>query len=73
MRPKLNPATKQAYLPNASLSGKKFADIAKPGGIVAYYESKPANDMRAVLYLDGKVERIVETKWAELKKASDIP
>jgi hypothetical protein len=67
-----NPDTQQAYLPNASLSGKKFADIAKPGEIVAYYESKPANDMRAVLYLDGKAVRIPETKWADLKKASGI-
>lgn len=67
------PEGKDLYQPNPSLSGKKLADIAKPEEVVAFYEAKPANDTRGVLYLDGRVERIAENKWAALKKASGIP
>ena len=64
---------KDLYQPNPALSGRKFAEIEKPGDVVAFYESKPANDSRGVLYLDGRVERIAESKWRELKKAAKIP
>jgi len=70
---KLKNAFDGTYLPNPSLSGRKLAEIEKPGEIVAFYESKPSGDTRAVLYLDGRCERIAESKWPALKKASQIP
>jgi hypothetical protein len=62
-----------AYLPNPTLSGRKLAGIEKPGEIVIFYEAKPAGEARAVLYLDGRCERIAESNWPALKKASQIP
>jgi hypothetical protein len=70
---KIKDAFNNGYLPNPSLSGRKLADIEKPGETVAFYETKPNNDTRAVLYLDGRCERIAETKWGALKKSSQIP
>lgn len=68
-----SPDTKELYVPNASLAGKKLADITGREKIVAFYDSQPVNDTRAVVFLDGHVERVAETKWAALKKASQIP
>ncbi len=59
--------------PNPSLSGKKLANFPKPEETVAFYENKPTNDTRGVLFLDGHTERIAETKWPALKKISNIP
>jgi hypothetical protein len=59
--------------PNPALTGKKPADFPKPGEIVTFYEAAPTNDTRGVLYLDGRVERVTETKWTELKKAAQLP
>ena len=70
---KIKDAFKDPYQPNPTLSGRKVADIEKPGETVAFYEAKPSGDTRAVLYLDGRCERIAETKWPELKKSSQIP
>ena len=70
---KIKDAFKDPYQPNPTLSGRKVADIEKPGETVAFYEAKPSGDTRAVLYLDGRCERIAETKWPDLKKASQIP
>jgi len=70
---KIKGAVSDDYTPNASLSGRKFAEIEKPGEVVAFYETKPAGETRAVLYLDGRCERIAETKWPALKKAQQIP
>lgn len=67
------PDSKELYQPNISLSGKKMSDIEKPEEVVAFYEKKAANDTRGVLYLDGRVERVAESKWAALKKLSKIP
>jgi hypothetical protein len=70
---KIKDAFDGTYQPNPSLSGRKFAEIEKLGEIVAFYEEKPVNETRAVLYLDGRCERVAETKWPALKKASQIP
>jgi prepilin-type processing-associated H-X9-DG protein len=38
------------------------------------YEAEPSSDgTRAVLFGDGHVERVNESKWLELKKSSNIP
>lgn len=64
--------SREPYRPNLSLSGKKFSAIPSPGGIVVFYESTPTNETRGVLFLDGRVKRVAESKWLELKKASGI-
>lgn len=68
-----SPDTKELYAPNASLSGKKLADITGRENIVTFYDPKPVNDTRAVVFLDGHIERVSEAKWPALKKASKIP
>ena len=69
----VRPKTGEPYLPNPTLSGKPLKDL-KAGEIVVVYEATPADDeTRAVLFLDGHVERIVDARWQELKKSSGIP
>lgn len=69
-----HPRTKEAYLPNAILSGKKLAHITNPAAMVAFYEAHPAADgKRALLFLDGHVKRIKEAEWPLVKRASRIP
>jgi hypothetical protein len=68
-----SPETKELYQPNPSLSGRKMADVTQPGETVAFYDVKPVNGQRAVLFLNGRAERVSETKWPALKKASQIP
>ncbi len=69
----VSPDSKEFYAPNPSLDGRKLADIANPAEVAVFYEAKPAGDTRAVLFLDGHTARVPETKWAALKKASQIP
>lgn len=68
-----SPDTKELYVPNASLSGKKLADITGRENIVAYYDSQPINGSRGVVFLDGHTERVSDDKWTALKKSSQIP
>jgi prepilin-type processing-associated H-X9-DG protein len=68
-----SPDTKQLYTPNASLSGRKLAEIAGREGIAAFYDAKPVNGSRGVVFLDGHVERVPEAKWPNVKQASQIP
>lgn len=70
----IHPGTKEAYLPNAILSGKKLAHITNPVAMVAFYEAHPAADgKRALLFLDGHVKRIKEVEWPLVKRACRIP
>lgn len=69
----VSPDSKEFYAANPSLDGRKLADIANAAEIAAFYEAKPAGDTRAVLFLDGHTARVPETKWAAVKKASQIP
>jgi hypothetical protein len=68
-----SPDTKELYVPNASLSGKKLADITGRENIVAFYDSQPVNGARGVVFLDGHTERVSDDKWTALKKSSQIP
>ena len=69
-----HPGTKEAYMPNAILSGKKLAHITNPAAMVAFYEAHPAADgKRAILFLDGHVKRIKEAEWPLVKRASRVP
>jgi hypothetical protein len=68
-----DPRSGRSYLPNSSLAGRKYADIPDPGGQVAFYEPEPVDNTRGVLFLDGRVARVPESEWNELKRKSNIP
>jgi hypothetical protein len=66
----VHPVTGQAYLPNASLSGKKWV----PAGTVVFYEPQVnADGTRGVVLWNGAVQFVPDATWLRLKKASGIP
>jgi hypothetical protein len=68
-----HPITQEAYQPNASLSGKKLADITNTSQIVSFYENSLAADGTiGVVYLDGNVTRIKSEEWEKVKVTSGI-
>jgi hypothetical protein len=68
-----HPTTQEAYQPNASLSGKKLADITNTSAIVSFYEQTPATDGTiGVVYLDGTTARVKTEEWAKIKATSGI-
>jgi len=70
----IHPRTREPYLPNPALSGKKMQHIVRPGEMVAFYEAKPGADgARGVLFLDGSVKRVPEEKWPRIRKSARIP
>jgi hypothetical protein len=70
----VDPISKKPYQPNPILSRKKMAHIASPASFVAIYETEPAADgTRGVCFLDGRVKRVPESEWPQLKRASKIP
>ena len=70
----VNPRTGKPYQPNRSLSGKRYDELDLPAPeLVALYEDSPApNGSRAILYLDGHVDRVRESLWNEIKADSGI-
>jgi prepilin-type processing-associated H-X9-DG protein len=69
-----HPGTKRIYRPNPFLSRKSLAAINSPAQMVTFYEAVPAaNGRRAVLFLDGHVERVAEADWPRIRQASRIP
>lgn len=71
----VHPQTHEAYLPNASLSGKSMADVgANASRTVVFYEASAGGDAgRAVLFLDGHVEQVNAARWDELRRTSGVP
>jgi hypothetical protein len=70
----LNPETLEPYLPNASLSNRKLADLDRANETVAFYEVKPAADGTiGVVYVDGFYQRIKQEDWEEVKRSSQLP
>jgi prepilin-type processing-associated H-X9-DG protein len=69
----VHPKTGKPYQPNPSMSGKEWQETNTVDAVLVY-EPDPAQDgTRAVLFGDGHVERVNETKWLGLKKTSNIP
>ncbi|MGI4787982.1 MAG: hypothetical protein ACRYFS_03930 [Janthinobacterium lividum] len=69
-----NPITHQRYQTNTSLVHRNLASVEEAGAMVIYYEtSSDADGKRAVLFLDGHVERVTEADWQRLKTASHVP
>jgi len=69
----VHPNTGRPYQPNSSLSFKKRQGFNYPSQTVVVYEDAPARDgTRGVLFGDGHVDRVNETRWRELKKTSNI-
>jgi hypothetical protein len=70
----VRPRTKELYRANASLSGRKLAEIVRPGIVVAFYEAGPAPDgTRNVVFLDDKAKRVSAAEWGKLKRTSQLP
>lgn len=69
-----SPQSKQPYQPNTSLSHRTLASFQNPSTMVVFYEAAPdAEGYRAVLFLDGHVERVDAAGWQKLKVASHVP
>jgi len=69
----VHPKTGRPYQPNSSLTYKERTGFNAPSAIAVVYEDAPAADAtRAVLFGDGHVERVTESRWLELKKSSNI-
>ena len=63
-----HPITREAYRPNAELSGKTLKQIANPSRVVAFYEPTPAsNNTRGAVFLDGRIERIPTANWSRAR------
>lgn len=74
----LRPETSDAYLPNGRLSGRKIGSVKSPASAVVFYEARPMengwrNPTRAVLFLNGRVQRMSEDEWQALKARTKIP
>ncbi len=68
-----HPTNEMPYVFNSILAGKKVQHVGSRQSMVFFYENEPARDgRRAVLFLDGHVERVTPEHWERLKKASKI-
>lgn len=68
-----NPQTGELYKPNGILSGRNLQHIANRQSFVAFYDATPdASGKRAILFLDGHVQRISESAWPRLRAASRV-
>jgi len=68
------PGTHELYQINTFLSKRNIATFGSAATTVVYYEARPSNDgKRAVLFLDGHVNRISEAQWPALKSAFHVP
>jgi prepilin-type processing-associated H-X9-DG protein len=66
-----HPTTKAPYRPNAGLSGRKMNEIANAAKVVAFYEADLGSDgKRGVVFLDGHVERVPQSKWKQVKEVA---
>lgn len=69
----VQPRTGQPYQPNTSLSFQKRTGLIAPSTIAVAFEDEPGiGGTRAVLFVDGHVDRVSEKQWQELKKSSNI-
>jgi prepilin-type processing-associated H-X9-DG protein len=63
-----HPSTDQFFRPNPLLSRKKIAEIGNRQYVYMFTEAVPAPDgLRAVLFVDGHVERVNAERWARLQ------
>jgi prepilin-type processing-associated H-X9-DG protein len=70
----VHPRTGKPYQPNSSLSHQERRGPNASANFAVVYEDEPFVDgTRGVLFGDGHVERVTETRWQELKKTSNIP
>ncbi|HEX8236980.1 MAG TPA: BON domain-containing protein [Abditibacteriaceae bacterium] len=68
-----NPANEELYRPNTALSGKRLSRIANARFVPMFYEGTPANDgTRAVLFVDGHVERLSPERFARVRSAAIV-
>jgi hypothetical protein len=67
------PGTNQPFKANPLLSGRKRAHLKGKGYVVVFYEGVPAPDgSRAVLYYNGRVQRVSAKQWEKVKANSKL-
>jgi|SRR5579884_477307 len=70
----INPITNEPYHINARLSKKNLAVVESPATMAMIYEASPAPDgTRGVCYVDGHANRVPDSEWPQVKKASGMP
>jgi prepilin-type processing-associated H-X9-DG protein len=63
-----HPTTNQFFRPNPLLSRKRIAEIGNRKYVYMFTEAVPASDgLRAVLFVDGHVERVTADRWTRLQ------
>jgi prepilin-type processing-associated H-X9-DG protein len=68
-----NPANEELYRPNTALSGKRLSQIANARYVPMFYEGTPADDgTRAVLFVDGHVERLSLERFTRVRNAAIV-
>ena len=68
-----HPTTEEPYRPNPVLSGKNVNQITNRQYLVVFSEASPGSDgTRAVLFLDGRVERVTPDRWERLQQVEPI-
>lgn len=68
-----NPANEELYRPNTALAGKRLSQIANARFVPMFYEGTPAQDgTRAVLFVDGHVERLSPERFTRVRNAAIV-
>jgi prepilin-type processing-associated H-X9-DG protein len=68
-----NPANEELYRPNTALAGKRLSQIANARYVPMFYEGTPAEDgTRAVLFVDGHVERLSPERFTRVRNAAIV-
>lgn len=65
----VHPQTGQPYRPNTALAGRRLSLIANRARLVAFSEPRSGTDgKRGVVFLNGRVERVPESKWTTVSR-----
>lgn len=68
-----HPATDAFFRPNPALSGQKIGTVKNPRYVVMFSEASPSTDgTRAVLFVDGHVERVNAERWKRLQDVTTV-
>lgn len=68
------PTTKQPYLGNPSISGKKASNFYDQEDIVIFYDASDAHEGgRSVVFMNGSARWLSAAEWQAAKKRSGVP
>ena len=69
----VEPETGEFFGTNPAVSRKRLSDLKDPARTIIVYQVKPGREgLRRVLFADGRVGRLSETRWTVLKMRSGI-